>query len=168
MPADSAAVEAAKVEQRDRALRVRSATFDEALFEISKEKLKQVLRKRARVEYVSEDSELFQKWRVYVLGQIRLLVDEAIYVVFSTSNVLAGHVNLPGRRAKIVSKDHLVLSNRTSDLVSKLEPELRGRERRKRLNGVNLTVSEVMNTIDWDGHADVFWRFVTYEARPST
>lgn len=169
MPVDSAVVENAKSEQKLQALQCKDSSFDEAIFWIAREPLKKSLLNVSGLGHVSEEGEIFAAYRAFILDQIRLLVDEAIYLVFATDNLLEGHRTIEGRRRKVVKLDHSVLQQRAGRLVRVLQPELNGRDARKRITGVRTTVSNVMNTQNWDRHAQVFWRMygTPAKARPA-
>ncbi|WP_150125889.1 hypothetical protein [Brevundimonas sp. LM2] len=154
MPIDAATVENAKQAQRVESLPCRNCTFDEALFQIVKDKLKANLSEVSEAGTISEQSQLYLRFKDFVIRQIEQLVDTAIHALYETDNPLAGHQTRPGRRVNLISPHHDVIRRRARHLVEQLQPELGA----KRITGIRLTVADVMNTTDWERLTRVFWR----------
>jgi len=157
MTAGSADVEKRKDAQKQVRLPCRNKTFDEALFQVSREKFLDVLADVSCLGRIPECSPVYEAFARYMALQFRALVDREIQRLFATDDRLAGHATWPGRRKKMVSVHHSAVRRRARDLVTALEPTWNWRDRRKRISGICVSVANVMNTTDWRPVVRAFW-----------
>ena len=156
-------VEFARIEAQKEALRdhkkVRDKlSFDEAVFDAAKPKLKKILEEVSACSNIYDGTDLFQKYQTFCVDQIKKIVDLQICQLLTRPQT--NHVTRPGRHSPVIRRDHDLLVSHSKYLVEVVEKPKSWIARRKRYRSIAMTVEQTMNAIDWRGLTVSFYNAV--------
>lgn len=124
-----------------------SLSYDEAVYRVAKPTLIRFLSDVAFLPDISESGNFYFEFEKFCLEQIRQIVDTALCILLSKP--FSPMRQRPGRRAKVVTRDHDLLVPRAKSLIYALEGRLSGPDFSKRYSSVLFETEDLMNTTDW-------------------
>jgi len=152
-------IEREKANLRNHRTFAKPMSYDEAVFEAAKYRLKEALSEVANLPDIPENLDLFRKYQAFCMDQIRAIVDVALcHLLIRPVGTLEQR---PGRRSRVISRDHNALVPRAKWLVQRLDGNLSGKTFKTRYRSILITTEDVMNTTNWQALARAFYRTYT-------